>query len=388
VLSPFAIVVGAIWLLVHLYLARTLIRGRFFARHRPARVAAWLLVLALASLPTLVRFADPSNVAMARLGWIAFSFSAVAVALSLPFTVARWIRRTWARLRKRARMRDEVDGDRREFLGEVTRAGIVGTSATLTGVGYALATRVPPVRDVEIAIDGLPAELEGFHIVQLTDIHIGRTIRKEWLEAVVARANDLAPDIMAVTGDVVDGRVAMMSDQLRPLGGLRGRLGTYYVTGNHEYYWDGAAWVAEIERFGLRHLKNEHVVFERNGARIVVGGVTDHRTGARVAGHRSDPHAAIRGAPEGAIKVLLAHQPRSVYEASKAGWDVQLSGHTHGGQFFPYSTLIGLFQPYGHGLHHHDARTWIYVSRGTGYWGPPNRAGSSSEITSIRLRRA
>ncbi|MEX1365294.1 MAG: metallophosphoesterase, partial [Nannocystaceae bacterium] len=158
-----------------------------------------------------------------------------------------------------------------------------------------------------------------------------------------------------------------------------------FVTGNHEYYWDGPAWCAEVSRLGLTVLNNEHRVIEHEGARIVLAGVTDISAGGMVPAHASSPAAACEGAPADCIKVLLAHQPRSIEAAAAAGYDLQISGHTHGGQYFPMNLLVYLAQPYVAGLHLHDDTTWIYVSRGTGYWGPPLRVGAPHEISLLRL---
>jgi uncharacterized protein len=170
------------------------------------------------------------------------------------------------------------------------------------------------------------------------------------------------------------------------LGRIRATYGAFFVTGNHEYYWDGLAWCAAIEAFGPTVLNNQHRCIERGGAKLLIAGVPDMTAGGRV-GHASDPAQAKHGAPSHDFSVLLAHQPRSVFAAAKAGFDLQLSGHTHAGQYFPMSVLIHLFQPYVSGLNLHE-NTQIYVSRGTGYWGPPNRAGSPSEISLLTLERA
>ncbi len=176
-----------------------------------------------------------------------------------------------------------------------------------------------------------------------------------------------------------------MSAHTAPLAELSARHGAYFVTGNHEYYSGESAWTLEIRRLGLQVLKNEHVVLEHNGASLVLAGVTDASAHHYDPAQRSDPKAALRGAPANAgAKILLAHQPSSAAAASSAGFDVQISGHTHGGQFWPWNLFVHLFQPFSSGLHRLQ-NLWVYVSRGTGYWGPPNRFGVPSEITRIRL---
>ena len=254
----------------------------------------------------------------------------------------------------------------------------------VTVVGFINARRVARVREVTVPIAGLPAALHGFSIVQLSDIHVGATIQRAYVEAIVARANGLQADLIAITGDVVDGTVAQLGSHTAPLGELRARHGVFLVTGNHEYYSGATPWVAEFRRLGLRVLMNEHAILEHDGARLALAGVTDFNAAAFDPAQKSDPQAAIAGAPADIPRILLAHQPRSAPEAEAAGYDLQLSGHTHGGQFWPWNLFVPLQQPYVAGLHRRG-RLWIYVSRGTGYWGPPKRIGAPAEITRLRL---
>src|SRR6185295_11857104 len=192
-------------------------------------------------------------------------------------------------------------------------------------------------------------------------------------------------DVVAITGDLVDGSVSELATEVAPLARLESRHGTYFVTGNHEYYSGVEPWLAELRRLGMKVLHNEHVVIVRDGATLLLGGVPDYSGGHFDSAHRSDPKAALAGAPmDAAVKILLAHQPRSAAAAEQAGFDLQLSGHTHGGQFLPWTFLVKLQQPFTAGLHR-LGRLRVYVSRGTGYWGPPQRLGAPSEITEIRL---
>jgi predicted MPP superfamily phosphohydrolase len=231
----------------------------------------------------------------------------------------------------------------------------------------------------------LPQALHGFSIAQISDVHVGPTIKRGFVERIVRRVNALNADMIAVTGDLVDGSVQQLSAHTAPLAGLTARHGAYFVTGNHEYYSGERAWTDEIRRLGMRVLKNEHVVLDHDGTSLVLAGVTDYSAHHFDPAQRSDPAAALRGAPADAgAKILLAHQPSSASAAAQAGFDVQISGHTHGGQFWPWNLFIHLFQPFTSGLHRLK-NLWIYVSRGTGYWGPPNRFGVPSEITRIRL---
>jgi predicted MPP superfamily phosphohydrolase len=255
---------------------------------------------------------------------------------------------------------------------------------TVTFVGFLNARRTAQVKRVEIPLAGLPAPLQGFTIVQISDVHVGPTIRARYVEGIVEAVNRLKPDLVAITGDLVDGSVPELGAQVAPLARLVSKHGTYFVTGNHEYYSGVAPWLAELRRLGIRVLHNEHVVIERGNAKLLVAGVPDYSAGHFDEAHRSDAREALTGAPKGAVKVLLAHQPRSAPAAAQAGFDLQLSGHTHGGQFLPWRFFVQFQQPFTAGLHK-VGRMWVYVSRGTGYWGPPKRFGAPSEITELRL---
>jgi uncharacterized protein len=255
----------------------------------------------------------------------------------------------------------------------------------ITAAGMFIARRRPGVIEVRIPVVNLPRALHGFSIAQISDVHVGPTIKRGFVEGVVRRVNELNADLIAVTGDLVDGSVQQLSAHTAPLAGLASRHGAYFVTGNHEYYSGERAWTEEIRRLGLQVLKNEHVVLNHDGASLVLAGVTDYSAHHFDPAQRSDPAQAMRGAPlDAGARVLLAHQPSSATAAADAGFDVQISGHTHGGQFWPWNLFIHFFQPFSSGLHRLK-NLWIYVSRGTGYWGPPNRFGVPSEITRILL---
>jgi uncharacterized protein len=255
----------------------------------------------------------------------------------------------------------------------------------MTLAGLIIARRRPGIVEVRIPVLGLPRALHGFSIAQISDVHVGPTIKRGFVEGIVRRVNDLNADLVAVTGDLVDGSVQQLSVHTAPLAGLTARHGAFFVTGNHEYYSGERAWTEEIRRLGMHVLKNEHVVLKHDGASLVLAGVTDYSAHHFDPAQRSDPAAALSGAPADAgAKILLAHQPSSASAAAKAGFDVQISGHTHGGQFWPWNLFVRFFQPFTGGLHRLKNLS-IYVSRGTGYWGPPNRFGVPSEITRIRL---
>jgi predicted MPP superfamily phosphohydrolase len=275
-----------------------------------------------------------------------------------------------------------------QWLERASAMLVVGLTAFATVVGYANARRRARVKDVAIPLRNLPAGLNGFTIAQISDIHVGTTIKRGYVDAIVNAVNAIDADLIAVTGDLVDGTVRDLAPHTAPLARLKARYGTFFVTGNHEYYSGAPAWIAELKRLGLRVLQNEHVVLRHRGVPLVIAGVTDFSSQYFDAGQQSDPTAALAGAPSNAgAKILLAHQPRSAAAAARAGFDLQLSGHTHGGQFWPWNLFVRFQQPFTAGLHRLN-NLWVYISRGTGYWGPPNRFGVPSEITLLRLVHA
>ncbi len=245
-------------------------------------------------------------------------------------------------------------------------------------------SRRPETKRITVDIPGLDPSLDGFRIVQLSDVHIGETLGRDFAQQVTDQVNALKPDLVAVTGDLIDGSVARLRDEVAPLGGLRGKHGVFYVTGNHEYYHGGSAWEAEGRRLGWTVLHNEHRVVGEG--KLVIGGVTDLE-GARF----SEVHAprvdlAFAQAPEGVPRVLLSHQPRFARHAKDSQVSLMLSGHTHGGQIFPFMFFVKLQQPVIGGFATlHGVPT--YTSNGTGYWGPPFRIGPRGEVTEITLRR-
>lgn len=269
-------------------------------------------------------------------------------------------------------------------LAATTATIVILMAVTVTAIGFINARRVAQVVHIDVPLAGLSASLAGFTIVQISDIHVGPTIKGNYVAAIVDRVNGLNADLIAITGDVVDGSVSQLSSHTAPLAGLKARHGAFVVTGNHEYYSGALEWMEEFRRLNMKGLINEHVVIEHEGAQLIIAGVTDYSAHAFDLAQRSDPLAALVGSPDGIHKILLAHQPRTAPAAASAGFDLQLSGHTHGGQFWPWNLFVGLQQPFTAGLHRLD-QLWIYTSRGTGYWGPPKRFGASSEITLLRL---
>ena len=255
----------------------------------------------------------------------------------------------------------------------------------ITMLGFVNARRLARVKKVEVPIPGLPPSLHGYAIAQVSDIHVGPTIKRPYLNAIVNRVNKLGADAIAVTGDLVDGSVHRLKLHTEPLARLAARDGVFFVTGNHEYYSGAEEWIAEVRRLGLTVLLNQHVLRRHGDATLMIAGVADYTAHHFNPTHKSDPRAAAGSGRDAAdVRILLAHQPRSAPEAAEAGFHLQLSGHTHGGQFFPWNLFVPLQQPFVAGLHR-VRDMWVYISRGTGYWGPPKRFGAPSEITLVRL---
>jgi predicted MPP superfamily phosphohydrolase len=276
------------------------------------------------------------------------------------------------------------DPERRLALSRLFGAGaaVLGVGAS----GAALVSALSPVgvKRVKVVIDRLTAAASGTRIVQVTDIHVGPTIGRGFIEDLVARVNALEPDVVAITGDLVDGSVSELAEHVAPLAKLSAKHGVYFVTGNHEYYSGADSWIAHLRTLGIRVLRNERVRIGGDDG-FDLAGVDDHS--ARGGGHGSDLPKALAGRDADRACVLLAHQPRGIELADELGVDLQLSGHTHGGQLFPWNFMVRLQQPFVAGLHR-LTRAQIYVSRGTGYWGPPMRLGAPAEITEIEIVRA
>jgi hypothetical protein len=320
-------------------------------------------------------------------GFLSFVFTCVVIRdlLWLPAGAFNKIRAQKSKSAQKKSASHPIENpSRRGFLVNSMNYGILATAALSTGYGIAEAKQTPQVKEVPVLIPHLPAQFEGFQIVQITDMHISPTFRRPCVEEIVAVVNTLNADIVALTGDLVDGTVEQLADDAAPLGNIKSAMGNYFVTGNHEYYSGAMEWIEEIRRLGFSVLINEHRIITRDKRKMLLAGVTDYREGRMLPDHQSDPHKAMKAAPKTDVKILLAHQPKNIFDAARAGYDLQISGHTHGGQFFPWNLLVRFAQPYVSGLHTHQ-NTRIYVSRGTGYWGPPLRVGSPSEITLIKL---
>lgn len=281
---------------------------------------------------------------------------------------------------------DETDAGRRQFVARV--GALVALAIGLSASGWAfLECRKVRVKRVEVPLKKLPKALDGFRIVQLSDLHVGPAIGRKLIEQVVARVNQLAPDLVAITGDLVDGSVDDLRHDVAPLADLSSTHGTYFVTGNHEYHSGAPEWCEHLGKLGVRVLRNEHVELGENGNAIHLAGIDDYGSASFGVGHRPDLPKAVAGRDRSRALILLAHQPRAVHEAAVHGVDLQLSGHTHGGQLWPLGWIQRLEQPVVAGLAK-LGETFIYVSCGTGFSGPPMRLDAPPEITHIVLRSA
>jgi predicted MPP superfamily phosphohydrolase len=273
------------------------------------------------------------------------------------------------------------DPERRQFLARAVSAGIASVSGVVGFGGLIMAARGFVIKRVQVPLEKFPASADGYSIAQITDLHVGPTLGAAYVADVVRQTNALNPDLIVITGDLVDGSVDQLREHVEPLRHLSAKDGVFFVTGNHEYYSGAVEWIAHLETLGIRVLRNERVdirgVFD-------LAGVDDISADRMEPGHGQDMAKATQGRDPSRALVMLAHQPKSLKDSVAAGVDLQLSGHVHAGQIFPFNWLAHLDQPYISGLHRKD-KTWIYVSAGTGYWGPPMRVGTTAEITRIEL---
>ncbi|MER5641431.1 metallophosphoesterase [Kitasatospora sp. NPDC002227] len=269
----------------------------------------------------------------------------------------------------------------------VVAVGVALVAAVLLGWGHYEAMRVPRVKRLEVRLPRLGSGLDGTKVVVLADTHYGPIDRARWSAKVTEAVNALDADVVVHAGDIADGNPVERREQSAPLGAVRARLARVYVTGNHEYGSQAQAWLDRMAELGWEALHNRHVVVERGGATLVLAGVDDvvaEHSG--LAGHRADLGGALAGADPAHPVLLVAHQPKYVPQAAAAGVDLQISGHTHGGQIWPFNFLVRVDQPVVHGLSRHGDRTQLYTSRGAGFWGPPFRVFAPSEITLLTLR--
>ncbi|MDP2646019.1 MAG: metallophosphoesterase [Desulfobacterales bacterium] len=386
--------------LVYLYVGRRLIEPMAFTRGKKA--VAWLVISFIFILPYSARylrryqpFASWDEILL-NAGYICLGFFGILFITILTRDVLLAL--AWL-LRKAGRVIENFHGtnrrftgtpqnlERRRFLVRSSNLGLLALSGGLAGYGIHEAMTLPGVVRVSVPVKNLPGDLEGFRIVQLSDLHVGPTIKRKYVAGVVRIANELEPDVLVLTGDLSEGRPGALRQDVSPLSELRAKSGKLLVTGNHEYYNGIKGWLQEISRLGFQVLLNEHLIIQRGTARLLMAGVPDPQARRLDPDNAPDLRKTLKDVPECHAKILLAHRPHAIFESSQHGFDLQLSGHTHGGQIFPFNYMQLLREPYIAGLHLHH-KTWIYVSRGTGVWGPPMRVGAPAEVTQISLVKA
>lgn len=362
---------------VHRYLWARLVRDPMWPAPWGSVGTVALVVLAIAMPAAMMANRALPRPVVQPLAWVAFVWMGAAWLLLVGVALTDLVRL----------FTPTLDPARRTFLARVL-AGLTGGGGALLS-GYAVARAVGDwtVRTVPVTLRRLPRSRDGFTIVQLTDIHVGPTIGRAFIEALVARVNALSPDLVAITGDLVDGDVATLGPLLEPLRGLRARHGVYFVTGNHEYISGVEPWVAFLPSLGIRVLRNERVTIGEGDDSFELAGVEDHSARRFRARRGPDLARALEGWDRARELILLAHQPKQGKAAAREGVGLVLSGHTHGGQIWPFTYFVYLDQPWIAGLHR-ERDTQVYVSEGTGYWGPPMRLGTRGEITRVVLRSA
>jgi len=372
-LHPFILVVSAILVRGYAYIALRL------TSTAPARLALAVPFLMVWALPVVYWFGDRDRpgrrhewmqvLSFLCMGWLSFV---------LVLTVARDVLLVaTAVLPPLAAVH--------ALLAESGVAWVPVGALVAVAVGALVALRGPSVRHIDIPVEGLAPDLDGLRIVQISDLHVGPTMRLAYVQRVVEMTKALAPDLIALTGDIVDGTVPRLAPLVAPLEALTPGDRAFFVLGNHDYYSGAAPWTAHFEHMGFRVLRNTHVTIERGRARLLIGGVIDFAARMSDPEARPRPDLAADGDASPAFRLLLAHNPKIAPLAERAGFDLQLSGHTHAGQFFPWTFVIHFVHgPHAAGLSRRG-RLWVYVSAGTGTWGPPVRLGTRPELTLLRI---
>jgi len=370
-LHPFIVVVSAILIVGYAYIALRLTSTAL------ARLALAVPFVAVWMLPVVYWFGNRDREGMRHelmqalsflcMGWLSFLFV---------LTLGRDVLLLVTLLPPLAAVH--------AFLDATSPAWVPVGALVAVSVGVLITALGPHVRRVDIPVEGLAPELDGLQIVQISDLHVGPTMRRAYVQRVVNMTRQLSPDLIALTGDIVDGSVSRRAAQVAPLQALASDR-AFFVLGNHDYYSGAAPWTAHFEAMGFRVLRNSHVTVERGGARLVIGGVIDFAARMSDPDARPRPELATDGDARPAFRLLLAHNPKIAPVAEQAGFDLQLSGHTHAGQFFPWTFVIHLVHgPHAAGLSRRG-RLWVYTSAGTGTWGPPVRLGTRPEITLLRI---
>ncbi|TPG34900.1 metallophosphoesterase [Mycolicibacterium hodleri] len=355
----------------------------------------WTILASGAQWPTAVMVVGTAGFAAALVGLPAammlghgrrhLDWAAVAGDVLLG---AAWVSFVWSVLAQLLKLALFILGVDDPTRSRVVAGAVVAVILVLLVYGYVEAMRLPRTKHVDVVIPRLGTGLDGLRVALITDTHYGPLNRARWSALVADRVNEIDADVVCHVGDIADGTVDAREPQSRLLAGVRGRLARVYVTGNHEYFSEAQGWLDYMTGIGWDALHNRHIVVERGGDALVVAGVDDATArGSGTAGHGANLEAALAGADPALPVLLLAHQPKQIPDAVEAGVDLQISGHTHGGQIWPFNFLVRLDQPVVHGLSGHGERTQLYTSRGTGFWGPPFRVFAPSEISVLTLRR-
>ncbi len=285
---------------------------------------------------------------------------------------------------KIAPIENKFDPNRKAFLGLSLKTMLAGFGGIFSIYGIVNGLRVPEIITQKISFNKLPSGLKDFKIAHITDLHVGSQIKAEMVQSVVDKINSMNPDIVVFTGDAADGSVENYGKEMEPLKNIKSKYGNYFVTGNHEYYSDLKGWLNKLSEVGFKILTNESKQIQVEDSTLLVTGIPDRTAKYYVKSHKTNVKKALNGYESSDFKLLLAHQPKDIEHAIKFGYDLQLSGHTHGGQYIPFSFLVSLAHPFLKGLHQKDG-TQIYINQGTGFWGPSIRIGTVPEITEIIL---
>jgi predicted MPP superfamily phosphohydrolase len=382
----FGLTVNSIWIGVTIYLYKRL-TGPYdlnpIARNSARALALFVAVIVPSAFLTRLVRDWSGQQTVAYLGFATMGSIGALATLLILRDVTLWLWGRWQRFNQA----EPVDPARREFLVRATTAGVAATSAGIAAAGIRGALQPPKVEPVEVPIEGLPADLEGLRIAQVSDIHVGATATAKETQRIASIVNSLEPDLIAVTGDLVDGPVKILAPDLAPLFDMKAPMGVHFCTGNHEYYSGWKPWCEHLEANGWKVHLNGHQLYQRGAGSVMIAGIPDLRATRFEPDHACDIDKTCKDAESADVKVLLAHQPRSLKDIPEGRFDLILSGHTHGGQFFPFTVLIHLFQPLVAGLYRRK-NMWVYVNRGTAHWGPPLRLGARQEVTLLTLKRA
>jgi uncharacterized protein len=370
------VIVSGLSCLLHRYIWARLVRDSSWTGPWETVLTVAIIVFAALIPITMLTMRSVPRAVGGPLAWVAFSWMGLLLYLFL-LTVVSDAGRGMAALFGAL----PSDPARRLFLSRVIAAGVGAASGLIALGGAVNVARGYAVRRVRVPLEKLPETASGYSIVQITDVHVGPTIGREFVAGVVRQTNALQPDMIVITGDLVDGSVEQLRELVEPLRDLHAKDGVFFVTGNHEYYSGADAWIAHLTTLGIRVLRNERI--DVRGL-FDLAGVDDSSSARMLPHHGQDVPKAMEGRDASRAVVLLAHQPKAIRDARRAGVDLQLSGHVHGGQLVPFNWLARIDQPFIAGLYRAD-QTWVYVSTGTGYWGPPMRVGPEAEITRIEL---